>query len=347
MKSKIVILTLNGITMAYPRSKTVNLDVTEYYHLVSRCVRKCFLCGIDKESGRSYEHRKEWVQNRLIALDQVFCIDICSYAVMSNHTHLVLKVNRGHANQLSERQVLERWHLMFQGTKLTREFLRTGQYPEDVKSKTALRKSIKKFRKRLYDLSWYMKSLNEYIAKRANKEDDCTGHFWEGRYFAQAILDFSALTATMAYVDVNPFRAGLVKLPEHAKYTSLHQRITALRMGIKLKFLRNFRSNSNSSSNNCIDMFFTEYLEIIDFFCQRIMLKNDNMMFIESPPIIKRLNLQEDEFVDITQNIENYFPIAIGNQNRMEEFKKATGRTRIKGATNVLRLYKQNGKKTH
>ena len=79
--------------MAYPRYKTINLDVSEYYHITTRCVRKAFLCGIDRSTGKSYEHRKDWVQNRLFLLSEVFSIEICSFAVMSNHTHLVLNLN--------------------------------------------------------------------------------------------------------------------------------------------------------------------------------------------------------------------------------------------------------------
>jgi len=79
--------------MPKPRSMQVSLDATPYYHCVSRCVRRAFLCGIDHQTGESYEHRREWVESRILELANVFSIEVCSYAVMSNHVHTVLFVN--------------------------------------------------------------------------------------------------------------------------------------------------------------------------------------------------------------------------------------------------------------
>ncbi len=68
--------------MTIARSRQISLQDTPYYHVVSRCVR----------SGQSYEHRRQWVVDKLGQLSRLFAIDICAYAVMSNHYHLVLKV---------------------------------------------------------------------------------------------------------------------------------------------------------------------------------------------------------------------------------------------------------------
>ena len=64
--------------MPQPRSRQISLSDTPYYHCVSRCVRRSFLCGIDNYSGQSYEHRRGWVEDRLLFLSSVFAIDICA-----------------------------------------------------------------------------------------------------------------------------------------------------------------------------------------------------------------------------------------------------------------------------
>ena len=109
--------------MTQPRKRLISIDDTPYYHCIGRCVRRAFLCGTDEFSGHNYEHRRQWVTDRLKTLTRLFAIHVCSYAVMSNHYHLVLKLNPTLANDWSDQQVVERWSTLFSGNQHTRAYL--------------------------------------------------------------------------------------------------------------------------------------------------------------------------------------------------------------------------------
>ena len=99
--------------MPKPRKRLVNLNETSYYHCISRCVRRAFLCGQDSHSGRCYEHRQAWVEERLLHLAQCFAIEVCAYAVMSNHVHLVLNVDTKLGESWSDAEVVARWQQVY------------------------------------------------------------------------------------------------------------------------------------------------------------------------------------------------------------------------------------------
>ncbi len=170
--------------MPQSRKTQVSLIDTPYYHCVSRCVRRSFLCGEDKFTGQSYEHRRSWVEERLLFLSSVFSISICAYAVMSNHTHVVVCVDKDTADGWSTEEVVKRWHQMYQGTLLSQRYQRGDKLSKG--ECISLDETVTIYRQRLYDISWLMRNLNEYIAREANKEEGCTGRSYS--------LPFMALT---------------------------------------------------------------------------------------------------------------------------------------------------------
>ena len=204
--------------MPTSRANQVDLDVTSYYHCVARCVRRAFLCGKDRYSGQNFEHRRGWVRERLRFLAGVFAIDVCAYAVMSNHLHVVLHVDEGRAGLWTDAEIEERYWQLHPMAKADFELFPPAK-------QQALREV---WRARLCSLSWMMRALNEFIARRANKEDDVSGRFWEGRFKSQALLDEQGLLTCMAYVDLNPVRAGAAKTLEGSYFTSIQERLQDL-----------------------------------------------------------------------------------------------------------------------
>ena len=87
--------------MTSARANKIDLSATPYYHCMTRCVRRTFLCGNDNQTGQDYSHRKEWIAARMKELANIFAIQICAYAVMSNHYHMVLFVNEEQAKNWS------------------------------------------------------------------------------------------------------------------------------------------------------------------------------------------------------------------------------------------------------
>lgn len=209
--------------MPRPRKHLVCLDETPYYHVTARCVRRAFLCGIDRDSGRSYEHRRDWIETRLRVLSSLFSVDVCAYAIMSNHYHLVVRIDGAEPDTWSDDDVLERWTSLFKGPLLVQRY-RDGEMLTAIELDT-LKSTVAVFRRRLGSLSWFMKCMNEPIARKANAEDRCTGHFWEARFHSQALCSERALIKAMVYVDLNPIRAKIAETPEDSDFTSVRARI--------------------------------------------------------------------------------------------------------------------------
>jgi REP element-mobilizing transposase RayT len=325
--------------MPQPRKTQISLIDTSYYHCVSRCVRRSFLCGTDKYTGQSYEHRRGWVEERLLFLSSVFAIDICAYAVMSNHTHVVLYVDKNMAESWSMKEIIRRWHQLYQGTLLSQKYQRG-----DALSKgelITLEETVTIYRQRLYDISWLMRNLNEHIAREANKEDGCTGRFWEGRFKSQALLDESAVLACMAYVDLNPIRAKMDTTPETSKHTSIQQRIQALIKGEQPKKLMRFVGNHRQDMPKGIAYSLIDYCELVDSTGRCI--REDKAGYIEHhhSPILEHLGLDTEQWLTLTTEFEQHFSTAVGSEHMLQQFKHHTLHKRARGMAKARALLQQ------
>lgn len=197
------------------------------YHCIQRVVRRTRLCGKDPLTGKSFDYRRTWIQDRLKELVRGFAFDILAYCVMENHLHVVLRNRPDILDNWSDRKIVENWKMFFPGDAKSREKM-AKTTPGDLASTDApfiKPENFETIKQRLGDISWFMRALAEPIAKTANAEDETTGHFWEGRFKSQIIADETALLACCVYVDLNPIRAGAATTPEHSLYTSLRARI--------------------------------------------------------------------------------------------------------------------------
>jgi hypothetical protein len=238
-------------------------------------------------------------------------------------------------------------------------------------------------RARVSSISWFMRCLAEPIARWANREDACTGRFWEGRYKCQPILDESALAACLAYVDLNPIRAGIAETPETSLFTSAYERIQALEhhtgggnsaeqlspgngidcgsgggaltastgdvSRIRASWLSPFELSADqlrenvphgrTSNTGCLPMRFEDYLQLLDWTGRQIRQDKRGAIPSDLAPILRRLQLSRDGWLDLLQEFSRLFRRAAGTPSSLRRHTDKWGRRRMAGIGNSRALF--------
>lgn len=357
--------------MTMPRSSLISLSDTPWYHLVSRCVRRAYLCGEDYVTGQNYEHRRGWIENRIQELASVFAVDIAAYAVMSNHYHLVVRIDSERPQTWSDQEVLERWTKLFTGPLLVQRFLSDERNDMSPSELAKVAQWVEIYCERLFDLSWFMRVLNESIARMANEEDGCTGRFWEGRFKSQALLDEQAVLMAMSYVDLNPIRAGIAESPEQSEYTSIKQRIEKIKgIGDPTDIPSptpetNKRGNPNTPADSLkseeqltqlskaplmpfeateilpasIPYAFVDYLELVDYLGKAIHPTKRGSIPETLPKILGRLNIDPEIFIEHAATSLSEFGTAVGIPDNLTALAAARQKRHLHGIRQSRKLF--------
>ncbi len=328
--------------MGFPRSKYVQEGKEGVYHCYCRCVRGAYLCGYDRLTGRDYSHRRVWIITRIRFLADIFAIEVCSYAVMETHYHTKLRLRPDIVATWSDREVARRWLTLFPGRRRLK-----GDAPPPTEEKiTALAncpERIAVLRKRLCSLSWFMGRLNEYIARKANKEDGVKGRFWESRFKCQALLDEAAVLACMVYIDLNPIRAGMAATPEESDFTSIQERI---RLWQKEAASGDPSGTAGSSSWLCpispdperrgiLSMTEAEYFNLVDRSGRMIRSDKRGAIDADLAPILLRIGARPDAWIDTVSGFGSKFHLAAGLLENMRKFANQIGSRWIQGAASA------------
>lgn len=303
--------------MTLPRRILINTEATPYYHCVSRCVRRAYLCGKDALTGYDFEHRRGWVESRLHFLARAFCIDVCAYAVMSNHYHVVLHINTDKLAALNDDAIVSRWQMLHR---------LPDWFDHADTDRCRIAQTIGLWRERLGSISWFMKSINEPLARFANKEDGCKGRFWEGRFKSQALLDEISVLKCMAYVDLNPIRAKVAATPEASAHTSINARIEG-----RDELLAPL--SDQPSGDFSIPMSKTSYIALVDWSGRQIRPDKRGAIDERYSPIVERLRQDPRQWKAELTNLTSRYCRAIGNSGSLRRYRDWLGQTRLNGVT--------------
>lgn len=330
--------------MTRPRSELVSTADTPYYHCIGRCVRRSYLCGEDPVSGRNFDHRKGIILERLKLLAETYAIDLCAYALMSNHYHLVVKLDPKRAAVWTEEEVARRWRRLYRGPHFVASWLEGAELADE--EKVRLDNLIALWRHRLGDLSWFMRCLNEHIARLANVEDECTGRFWEGRFKSQALLDEQALLAAMAYVDLNPVRAGLADSIASSTYTSGQQRLhegaqpSSPASAPARPALLAFAQAMRVEDPNDIPFNLQDYLDLLDSSGRCVHPGKPGHIPASTPRLLTTLGLEHEEWLKVITALQARFRLFIGAPARLRSLAQARGWRWVRGHSAARALYR-------
>lgn len=333
--------------MTIARKRQIELTITPYYHCIARCVRRAYLCGSDKLTGKDFSHRRGWILEQLKRLSSIFAINICAYAIMSNHYHVVLHVDTHRAKAWTAQDVVERWSALFTGNPLIKKY-RSGELLTE-NEQFALNILIEQSRNNLTNISWFMRCMNEKIARLANAEDDCRGHFWEGRFKSQALLDIKALLTCMVYVDLNPIRAGISDSLDSSDFTSVQERLFALAKKTSQCIDENeiaqppslvpFSATETNNIHSIIPIPLRSYLELADITGRAIRTDKPGYIPENIMPILQQLDIDPFRFIKIVKNYKNFFKSVSGSIVQLRKFNQFFGKKWSKGLVGSRLLY--------
>jgi len=306
------------------------------YHCVSRCVRQSHLCGFSKITQKSYEHRREWVKQLIKKASEIFMIDVLSYAVMNNHYHILIKTKSEALKNLSDEEVAYRWWKLYP-KRYTGIVKGIEPTEEELMQIIKITGKVSVWRERLGNIGWFMKSINEPLARLANKEDKCTGRFWEGRYKCQYIADEGALLKCSMYIELNPIRAKIADTPENSEYTSVYDRIKTREAKAKkeeikakkialneeeyVKLKKELKQDewlaplfNDNQQKGILSLDFKEYLELLEWTGRQLREDKRGAISDTLKPILERLRLKTDSWVESMTNFRKVFHRTIGNE---------------------------------
>ena len=351
----------------FAREEVFSPDEIACVHVMNRAVRRCFLMGDDPISGRNFDHRKVWIEKKLELHAANFGIDLLGTAILDNHFHLVLRSRPDVVETWDDTEVARRWWRLCPKRKHKDG---TAKDPTEAELNSIRHDpdQLTEIRRRLSDISWWMRLLCQHVAQRANRETKETGRFWESRFKAVRLLDESALLACVAYVDLNPIRAALVETIESSDYTSAKKRLEALLMDTV-----DDRTQANSvppqarpdrslapvqvderndelgprpsttgtrcSEKGFLNMSTAEYLELLDWTARELVAGKRGATPEHLPPLLERVGLKPSSWLELVSRFGELFHNVAGPPRVIAQIRSLRRNIRFRVRTSVQEAY--------
>ncbi len=321
-------------------------------HVMARTNRRCFLLGTDHLTGKNYDHRKQWIEDRLKLLAANFGIDLLCFSLMSNHCHQVLRSRPDVVATWDDTEVARRWLTICPPRKVKKyvdgkmHLLPVEPTEFDLNSIRHDPIRLEKIRSRLSDISWWMRLLCQVIAMRANSEEGPElGKFWQSRFKAVRLLDEETILACAAYVDLNPIRAAIAETLEGSDYTSVQRRIESLKASsidsanetqhdatlpdaflapVKIDELHDpIGPNASVSGSRCSDKGFTwistvEYIELLDWIARSRVAGKRGCTPQSAPAVFERLDINAAEWLIVVNDFGRLFSNVAGKPQNIK-----------------------------
>ena len=352
------------------RMELFSPDEIACVHVMNRAVRRCFLLGDDPVTGRNFDHRKQWLDQKLLVHAANFGIDLLGTAILSNHFHLVLRSRPDVVRTWDDREVALRWFMLCPARK-NKDGSAKEPSEAEINSIAHDRHKLCQTRRRLSDISWWMRLLCQHVGQRANRETGESGKFWESRFRAVRLLDESALLACVAYVDLNPIRAALAQTLESSDFTSAKRRLEALLLESATKAtsqppgqlpasdLLPDRSLSpvridekgdalgpqpSSNGARCSDKGFlnmtaAEYLQLLDWTARELAPGKPVATSEAAPDILQRVDLSSSTWLGLVGNFGRLFHNVAGRPHEIAQARSRHRRSRFRVRKQVHALF--------
>jgi hypothetical protein len=347
--------------VANARRKVLGGVRQAFFHCWARCVRQYFLCGVDRQTGKDFSHRRRWIIAREEFLAQQFAIQIVFRAEMANHLHLVLQTLPRVANRWPPREVVTRWLAAARMAKCLTDDVPPPD-PKRIEKMMKDKKLVAKLRRRLSSVSWFMGFLQENIARRANDEEDRSGHFWDGRYGCRECTDRNALLLCGVYVDLNAQRAGEVDDPLGSPYTSVHLRMQAQALAAEIAGDRpdgwmgelteqpeslaieqlafTSRTGRRACDMGVLPISLADYVKLLLWTAEQLKSGQRSTIPKDLEAVLDRFHFQHDKWVDTVDKFAAKFGHAVGRAETLAAVTERMGINRMKGVVACREVFK-------